>query len=141
MYANLKNSIGKVIERVFLEWYYFNGQPDSISRLYVKVNSYFDITCCEENVFIREQKETPTVIISGEFTYKPIEQNIEWLHQCRIISIKYLVNSFNIKRGILFIFSYNHNFIFYNEGYEFDDIDKFEIDVNMNLLPYNVIDI
>jgi hypothetical protein len=141
MSENLKSCIGKGIERIFLEWFYFNNQPESIGRLYIQVDSYFDITCCEENVFIREQKETPTTQIFDEFTYKPIEQNIEWLHQCEIISIKYLVDSLNIKRGILFVFEQNHNFMFYNRGYEFDDEDNFEIDVNMNSLLYDVIDI
>ena len=141
MCINLRKCIGKSVEGVLLEWYYFNEQPDSIVRLYIKVSSYFDITCCEENVFIREQKETPTDIISGQFIYKPIEQQIEWLHQCKIVSIKYLVDSLNIKRGILFIFEHNHNFIFYNKGYEFDDNKKFEIDINVNSLPYDAVDI
>ena len=38
MYVNLKKCIGKSVERVFLEWYYFNDQPYSIIRLYIKVD-------------------------------------------------------------------------------------------------------
>jgi hypothetical protein len=141
MYTNFKNCIGKNIEKVFLEWFYFNAQPDSIIRLYIKVDSYYDIICCEENVFIREQQKMPISTISREFTYKPIEQNIEWLHQCKIVAIKYLVDINNIKRGIMLIFEHNHNFIFYNNGYESGDNDEFEIDTNIDLLPYSVIDI
>ena len=57
MCANLKNCIGNILEQVFLEWFYINNNPISIVRLYVKFDSYFDITCCEENVFIREEKK------------------------------------------------------------------------------------
>ena len=141
MYANLKKCIGKSIEKMFLEWYYFNDQPYSIIRLYIKVDLYFGITCCEENISIREQKEIPMTINSGEFTYKIIHQDIKWLSQYKIVSIKYLVDSLGIKRGLLFVFEHNHNFMFYNKGYEFDDEEKFEIDVDINLLPYGVIDI
>ena len=141
MYTNLKKCIGKSIEKMFLEWYYFNDQPYSIIRLYIKVDLYFDITCCEENISIREQKEIPMTINSGEFTYKIIHLDIKWLSQYKIISIKHLVDSLNIKRGLLFVFEHNHNFMFYNKGYEFDDEEKFEIDVDINLLPYGVIDI
>ncbi len=141
MNANLKKIIRKNIDKIFLEWFYFNDQPDSIIRLYIKVDSYFDITCCEENVFIREQKETPTKTNSGEFIFKPIEQNIEWLHQCKIISIKYLIDFKNIKRGVLLIFDHNHNFVFYNKGYEIDDNNKFEIDINIKSLQYFLMDI
>jgi alanine-alpha-ketoisovalerate/valine-pyruvate aminotransferase len=131
MYANLKNCIGKNIEKLFLEWFYLNNSPVSIIRLYVKFDSYFDITSCEENVFIREQKEFPHNEICGEFVYKPIEQKIKWLYKCRVVSIKYLIDSNNIKRGILFIFEQDHNFAFYNKGYEFDDDNKFELDINL----------
>ena len=141
MYVNLKKCIGKSVERVFLEWYYFNDQPYSIIRLYIKVDLYFGITCCEENIAIREQKETPMTINSGEFTYTIIHQDSKWLSQYKIVSIKYLVDSLGIKRGLLFVFEHNHNFMFYNKGYEFDDEEKFEIDVDINLLPYGVIDI
>ena len=141
MYINFKKCIGESIERVFFEWYYFNDQPCSIIRLYIKVESYFDITCCEENISIREQKEIPMTINSGEFTYKLIQQDIEWLSQYKIISVKYLVDSLNVKRGLLFIFEHNHNFIFYNKGYEFDDEGKFEIDVDVNLLLYDAVDV
>ena len=141
MYINFKKCIGESIERVFLEWYYFNDQPCSIIRLYIKVESYFDITCCEENISIREQKEIPMTINSGEFTYKLIQQDIEWLSQYKIISVKYLVDSLNVKRGLLFIFEHNHNFIFYNKGYEFDDEGKFDIDVDVYLLLYDAVDV
>ena len=66
---------------------------------------------------------------------------MKWLSQYKIISIKHLVDSLGIKRGLLFVFEHNHNFMFYNKGYEFDDEEKFEIDVDINLLPYGVIDI
>lgn len=141
MIINLRKCIGKSIERIFLEWYYFNDQPCSIIRMYIKVESYFDITCCEESIFIREQKEVPTTGSSGDFTYKLIQQDIKWLSRYKIISIKYLLDSFNVKRGLLFVFEHNHNLMFYNRGYEFDDEEKFEIDVDINLLPYDIIDV
>ncbi|GHU75488.1 hypothetical protein FACS189413_19940 [Bacteroidia bacterium] len=138
---SLKNCIGKIFESVLLEWFYLNNIPISIVRLYIKVNSYFDITCCEENVFIKEQKDIPNTTISHEFIYKPIEQHIEWLHHCKVISIKYLIDSKNIRRGILFMFEHDHNFAFYNKGYEYDDNDVFEIDINTNSVFYDLIDI
>ena len=141
MIIKLKKCIGKSIERIFLEWYYFNDQPCSITRLYIKVDSYFGITCCEENISIREQKEVPMTVNSGEFTYKLIQQDIKWLSQYKIISIKYLLDSFNVKRGLLFVFEHSHNLMFYNKGHEFDDEEKLEIDVDINLLSYDVIDI
>ncbi|MDR0698102.1 MAG: hypothetical protein LBG28_02610 [Tannerella sp.] len=141
MCTNLKKCIAKTFEKVFIEWFYLNDTPVSIVRLYIKGDLYFDITCCEENVSIREQEEIPENKVFQEFAYKPIEQNIEWLHQCKIDSIKYLMDLHNIKRGILFIFHNNHNFVYYNKGYEFDDNDIFEIDANIKLLPYVLIDI
>jgi hypothetical protein len=139
MYTDFKNYKGNIIEQVFLEWFYLNDVPVSVIRLYVKIHSYFDITCCEEKVVIREQKEPPRIVISGEYVYKPVEQTIKWLHQCGIVSVKYLTDSNDIRRGLLFIFEHNHNFIFYNRGYELDDDDKFEIDVNVDALPYKII--
>ena len=141
MIINLRKCIGKSIERIFLEWYYFNDQPCSIIRLYIKVDLYFDITCCEESISIREQKEIPTTVNSGDFTYKLIQQDIKWLSQCKIISMKYLLDSLNVKRGLLFVFEHSHNLMFYNRGYEFDNEGKLGIDVDISLLPYDIIDV
>lgn len=88
-----------------------------------------------------KKKKNPKNTNSGEFVYMPIEQKIKWLYQCRIIAIKYLVDSNNIKRGILFLFEHDHNFAFYNKGYELDDDDKFELNINLNILDYKMIDI
>ncbi|GHV59590.1 hypothetical protein FACS1894182_13920 [Bacteroidia bacterium] len=139
--ADIKDCIGKVLEKVLLECFYMNDKFISIVRLYVQLYSYFDITCCEENVFIREQKEDPVKTVSGKYNYIPMEQNIEWLHQGKVFSIKYLIDSHSIKRGILFIFDNRHNFVYYNTGYEMEDNAVFDIDVNLKLLPYNLIGI
>ena len=142
MIMNIKNCVGKIIKNVFLEWFYLNGISTSIVRLYIETDeNFYDITCCEENVFIRIQKEFPEDKDFKEFFYKPLKQNIEWLNKCKILYIKYLVDCLNLKRGILFIFENDHNFVFYNKGYEIEDKELFEIDINVALLPYNLIDL
>ncbi|GHT84144.1 hypothetical protein FACS18947_1170 [Bacteroidia bacterium] len=139
--ADIKDCIGTVLKKVLLEYFYMNNECISIVRLYVQLDSYFDITCCEENVFIREQKESPIKTVSGEFNYIPIEQNIKWISQYKVFSIKYLIDSLNIKRGILFIFDSGHNFVYYNTGYEMGDNNVFDIDINLKLLSYSLRDI
>ncbi|NDW13672.1 hypothetical protein D0T50_12335 [Bacteroides sp. 214] len=128
--------IGKTIKKILLEWFYFNEQPESIVRLYIEIDSYFDITCSEENVFIREQKDAPINVVCQQFAYKPIEKHVEWLSQSRVVSIKYLVDFQYIKRGVLFVFDNNHNFVFYNEGYANGDNAKFEVDVDLNKILF-----
>jgi len=138
----LDDVIGKFATKVFLEWFFMNNEPVSIIRLFIQINDiYLNITCCEENVIIKAQKESPTIMAFQEFSYKPIEQNIEWLNQYKIVSIKYLIDSVNIKRGILFTFENAHNLVYYNEGYKFDDIETFAIDVNLKQLPYIFTDV
>lgn len=142
MYEPLKNCVGKIIEKIFLEWFYLDEQLDSIIRLYIKIGLIYDITCCEEDVYIREQREMPPNRIEEGYAYVPKEVNIEWLHKCKITSICFLVDCNSIKRGIVVIFENNHNFVFYNKGYAFNDHKEFEIDSSINnLYPYRLMEI
>ena len=134
---NLSDCIGKTIKKILLEWFYMNNEPISIIRLYVQIDDvYLNVLCSEENVYIKKQENCPVKMDVENFVYIPIEKNIDWLIQNKILSIKYLVDSINIKRGILFLFENHHNFAYYNMGYEIKDEGIFEIDVNIEQLPY-----
>lgn len=143
MNIKIEKYVGSYIDKVILEWFYFENNPVSIIRLYVQIDSILDITCCEEDVFIKERKEPPITIIAGEYAYIPIEQDISWLCQNKIISIKYLEDLHNIKRGIIFLFENKHNFLFYNKGYQHDDMAIFDIDIDIDIesLAYKIIEV
>ena len=140
MSKDIKEYIGQTFEDVLIVWLYLNGNPVCIVNFYVKGHSYFRISCSEENVTIREQKEAPQDFTFDEFTNKVIKQDIEWLQKNTVVSIKYLIDSYNIKRGLIIFFENNHNIVFYNEGYDYGDEEIFEKDININSLPYEMVD-
>ena len=111
----------QIIEKVFLECFFENEKFLSIISLIIKFNSYTSILCSEENVFINENDSIPLKTVSGNFTYLLIEQEIGWLSTRNIVSMKYLIDDSNIKRGIIILFEGNHNIIHYNMGYDFDE--------------------
>jgi hypothetical protein len=138
---NLKYYIGKFVKEIIIEWFYMDEKPISIIRLYVRINDiYLNITCCEENINIKEQKR-PLKINIEKFSYVPITEEIDWLPQYKLTSIKFLIDKYNIKRGVLFVFDNRHNFTYYNKGYEVKDENLFYIDVNIGLLPYDLINV
>jgi hypothetical protein len=94
-------------------------------------NKYVNILCSEESVCVSEQEKSPNIVISENFSYVPIEKKIDWLAFCKIKSINFLVDKYNVKRGILFFLDNNHNFAYYNKGYEFGDKNVFEIDMDI----------
>jgi len=139
---NIQSIIGEKIKKVLLKYFYLEGNYISTTGLYIMMdNVFYRINCCEENVFVRTQKEIPQDLNEGGFYYKLQEQNIEWLQQSKVISIKYLIDSVHIKRGVIFFFDNHHNLLYFNKGYEFEDEEIFEIDINTKSLLYNLADV
>lgn len=133
--------LGKTFTNVLIEDFYLKRKFVSIVRLYLEgADTYFSITCGEENVIIREQKERPKNAVSGDFEYVIVEQSIDWLKNATLTSIKYLIDNFGIRRGVAFFFDGNHNFVFYNKGYEIEDTDFFDLNINPLSLDYQLID-
>jgi hypothetical protein len=139
---SLKDCIGKVVRKVFLEWFYMNDEPISIIRLHIQLDTVcFSVLCSEEDVCVKKQEKNPTKIIAEKFNYIPVEREIYWLHYHEILSVNYLIDDHKIKRGIVFIFNNHHNFVYYNRGYEIKDSGEFDVDVNIKSLPYSLVDI
>lgn len=139
---DIRNIIGGKIKNVLLKFFYLEENYISTVGLYIIIdNIFYGINCCEENVFIRAQKEIPQDLDEGEFYYKLQEQNIEWLQHNRVVSIKYLIDPMCIKRGVIFFFDNHHNLLYFNKGYEFKDEEILEIDINVKSLLYNLVDV